>query len=188
MVSIRYFCAVGEFCRVKSTPRRSFTSRRGALSVANVAINTHKLESCTKRVHIPRVPEFKEKLKKHLQCELNQTWVCSWSSAGDEPKIRVVRGATDRVWRTKLGTVQQVKKFHPRFDPRPPFLTQRNLLEYRDVKIVCAIGTEGWINARFIPKSEVGRSGEARCMEPSVQARCASAGRHFFASGNHVWP
>src|SRR5437588_11777311 len=32
MVSIRYFSGVGEFCSVKSSPRRSFTSKVGAAS------------------------------------------------------------------------------------------------------------------------------------------------------------
>src|SRR5208282_2239590 len=35
MVSIRYFCGVGEFCRVNSMPRGSLTSKTGTVAAAH---------------------------------------------------------------------------------------------------------------------------------------------------------
>src|SRR5258708_12037740 len=68
MVSIRCFCGVGEFCKVKSIPCGNFTSNKGApvvLVVAGAAITSRIRIAADNRLSIARVPHISKLVPQH---------------------------------------------------------------------------------------------------------------------------
>src|ERR1700719_359760 len=133
----------------------------------------HKLLACSEGLEIK------------LESKLDQARIGSWRGAGDESKIRVIRGATGGVRGSKLRAIEQVKEFQARFNPVATVGTKDNFFENGEIKVIYAIRTQGGIDTRFVAESEIGRSREARCVKPSVQAGRGGA-RCFIAACHHV--
>src|SRR6202044_2966637 len=66
MVSIRYFCGVGEFCSVKSRPRGTLTSKTGA--VRAVATNRRL------KTQVPRTKVFNNSGFPHPEIARESPW------------------------------------------------------------------------------------------------------------------
>src|ERR1700722_6029367 len=177
MVSIRYFCGVGEFCRTKSTPRGGLTSNtgapRGALGaiVAIVAMTTRARAQPECKI----LPDID--LEKELDRKLNQPRIRSRSRAGNNSEVGVICRAAGCIRRSELCAIKQIEELHPRFNSSAAVRSEHQLLEDGKVEIIHAVRSESQIDPRLVAKSEIARSCEARGVEPSVEARCALSRR-----------
>src|SRR5258708_40319625 len=101
MVSIKYFCGVGEFCSLKSIPWGSLSSNTGIADATAAAISTAKQPIWARRFSISSVPDVRSyavpqrfmrgRSKQKLQGELNQTRVGPLSCAGNHAEVLIVR-------------------------------------------------------------------------------------------------
>src|ERR1017187_6483914 len=88
---------------------------------------------------MPQTPAASVPLKEQLKRKLDQARVRTRRRTGDESKVRVIRAATGGVWWSKLGAVEQVKKFHPKLGSCATLGAEDNLLEYGKIKVIHAI-------------------------------------------------
>src|SRR5882672_5711169 len=203
MVSIRYFCGVGELRKTKSIPCGSWTSSKEGLEApaAVITAQTHAIpDSRFDIANILRtrghrfgtfflcVPEAlcSGDSEQELQCGLNQTRIGPWRGAGHHTEGRIVRGTAGCIGRSKLGTVEQIEELHPKLAARSRFPAKRDFLEHSEVEIVDPIGTQRRIDARLAAESEVGRSSETRGIKPPIQSGYRGARNGFVASGQYI--
>src|SRR5258708_27201489 len=120
MVSIRYFWAVGEFCRVKSMPRCSLASKTGTLSETAANISRVTLPICEREFNlVPKAYNYcvgklltgilLPRSEKEFERELDQPRIRSLLRTGNDSEVRVVSGTANCVGRSELGAIEQVK-------------------------------------------------------------------------------
>ena len=78
-------------------------------------------------------------LEKILQSELDQARVGPRRRTGDRSEIRIVRGATGCVWRSKLRAIEQIEEFHSRLNSRTTLASEDGPFENGKIKIDYAV-------------------------------------------------
>src|ERR1700736_1185949 len=117
MVSIRYFWGVGEFCRMKSSPRGNSTSSKDAPTALVAAISTMARMALGNRLRMPQAPVISGNnaltrlragavSEEKLQRELNQAGVRSRSRTGDYAEVCIVGLATGCVRGSELRAIE----------------------------------------------------------------------------------
>src|SRR6202167_1390506 len=146
MVSIRCFCGVGEFCKIKSIPGGSFTSNTGALAVPVTESSTRNRtqENNPLSILVPDIakrtfsaqPLRPKNSEQELQGKLNQTRICPRRGTGDHAEVRVVCRTASGIGRSKLSPVEQVEELHAKFHAGASLSIERETLEGGDIEIV----------------------------------------------------
>src|SRR6266481_4242676 len=199
MVSIRCFCGVGEFCKVKSIPCGSFASNKGApvvLVVAGAAITSRIRIAADNRLSIARVPHISKLVPQHdasaqqleqkLQCELNKTRICPRRGTGDYSEVCIVRRTTVGIRGRKLSPVEQVEELHAELHTGAPFSIEEEILESGDIEIVDPIRAQSRIDPRLIAEGEICWGHETYRIKPAVEASRPVGGRRFVASWQKI--
>src|SRR5258708_2762208 len=150
MVSIRFFCEVGELRWVKSIPTRRAGSRLG---VAKRRIATQSPASSRRLTCSEYQP----------QSELNEPGIVIL--AADDAKLRITELQAGRV---ELHSIEEVEDFRPELQPDP--FGNGRVLEQREAVIGDARRAHIRHGARQIAEGEGRRKCESRLIEPSVQA------------------
>src|ERR1700677_3529387 len=153
MVSMRCFCGVGEFCKIKSIPCGSFTSNTGALAVPVTESSTRTRIAADNPLSI-LVPDTAKRTfsaqplrpknsEQELQRKLNQTRICPRRGTGDHAEVRIVCRTTSGIRRSKLRPVQQVEELHAKFHAGTSLSIEREAFESGDIEIVDPIRAQG---------------------------------------------
>src|ERR1700739_4772937 len=122
MVSIRYFCGVGEFRWVKSKPRGSVGSKTvAAVATTAIASKPEQIRHLIGSIILV--------LKQKLQRELDQSRVCAVCRARDHAKVLVVRCATCPVRGSELSSVEEIEKFRTELQPKIPVTAKHGPLK-----------------------------------------------------------
>src|SRR6202140_2919864 len=196
MVSIRCFCGVGEFCRVKSIPRGSFASKNEAPVGAGAAIAKRIPVAAANRICVlegtdisklvlQRDPSPKN-LEQKLQRKLNETRVCPGRSTSDHAEICIVHRTTCGIRWRKLSPVKQVEELHTKLDAGAPVAIQQKILEGGDIKIIDPIGAQSRIDTWLVAEGEICRCRETCCIEPAVEPSQSTGGSRFMASRHQI--
>ena len=88
---------------------------------------------------------------------MNQPRIRPGCRSRDDPEILIVGRAANRVWRSKLRPVEDVKELGPELKAEPFIGRETRSFEYRKIKIINSLGAQPRIHARLIPECEVGR-------------------------------
>src|ERR1700686_1216600 len=196
MVSIRCFCGVGEFCRVKSIPRGSFASNNEAPVVAVAAIAIRIPVAAANRICVLEVTDISKlvlqrdpspkNLEQELQCKLNETRVCPGRSTSDHAEICIVRRTTCGIRWRKLSPIKQVEELHTKLDAGAPVAIQQKILEGGDIKIIDSIGAQSRIDTWLVAEGEICRRRETCCIKPAVEPSQSTGGSRFMASRHQI--
>src|SRR6266436_2511130 len=196
MVSIRCFCGVGEFCKVKSIPCGTFTSNKGPPVAPGAAITSRIRIAADNRLSIARVPHISklvpqhdasaQQLEQELQSELNETRICPRRGTGDYSEVCIVRRTTGGIRGRKLSPVEQVEELHAELHTGAPLAIEEEILESGDIEIVDPIGAQSRIDTRLIAEGEIRRGQETSRIKPAVEASPPAGGRRFVTSRQKI--